>query len=271
MTVTKSDITKAIDSLNLKNRAICLHSSLSSFGHVAGGAKSVIEAFLDSGCTLLVPGFTYDYTISPPLDMRPLRNGMNYEKEVGNFVPNEKIYTVDSNAISKSLGTIPYEILHMPQRKRGYHPINSFVAIGPKASELVAKQTAQDVYAPLRALCEMDGVVLLMGVDLTKMTAIHYAEELAGRNLFVRWANGPDGKPMCASVGSCSNGFNQLAPFVEGIETRIEVGNSLWRVFPAKDVIARCADAIRENQEITRCNNPDCDRCNDATQGGPIL
>jgi len=52
------------------------------------------------------------------------------------------------------------------------------------------------VFKPLRALSETGGYVVLMGVGLEAMTLIHLAEQMAGRNRFRRWANGPDGRPM---------------------------------------------------------------------------
>ena len=54
------------------------------------------------------------------------------------------------------------------------------------------------------------GYVILMGVGLESMTALHLAEEMAGRRLFQRWANGPDGEAMRVSVGGCSRGFGAL-------------------------------------------------------------
>ena len=35
-----------------------VHSSLASFGRVEGGAAAVVQAFLDEGCTIVVPAFS---------------------------------------------------------------------------------------------------------------------------------------------------------------------------------------------------------------------
>lgn len=271
MSISKSDIIRAIESLGLKNATVCIHSSLKSFGHVEGGAPSIINAFLDSGCTIVVPGFIYSNSI-PALERSPLRNGINYDNIEESIYSHDKIFTVESNDITKdSLGTIPYEILQMPNRKRGYHPINSFTAIGPKASEMVADQSPTDVYAPLRKMYDNNGYIILMGVGLNRMTAIHFAEQKAGRNLFVRWANGLDGKPMRVSVGSCSEGFDKFDPILNPVERNIKVGNSTWRIYSLKQVVDLCANAIMEDPMITHCGDPNCERCNDAVQGGPIL
>ena len=271
MSIGKIDVLKAIESLSLNNATVCIHSSLKSFGHVEGGASSIINAFLDSGCTILVPGFIYSNSIPAP-ERSPLRNGLDYDNNDENISAYNKIFTVESNDISKdSLGIIPYEILQMPHRKRGHNPINSFTAIGPKATELVADQSAIDVYSPLRKMYDNNGYVILIGVTLKRMTAIHWAEQKAGRTLFVRWANGYDGKPMRVSVGSCSEGFDKFDCILKPVERNIKVGDSNWRVFPMKQIVDLCANAIMEDPMITHCGNPECERCNDAVQGGPIL
>jgi aminoglycoside 3-N-acetyltransferase len=68
--VTRRDIQEGIRSLRLCERPVCLHSSLSSFGNVEGGAVTVVEAFLQEGCTLLVPSFSWSFAVPPPLDLK---------------------------------------------------------------------------------------------------------------------------------------------------------------------------------------------------------
>jgi hypothetical protein len=49
------------------------------------------------------------------------------------------------------------------------------------------------------------------------------------------------------------------------------VGESLWRILPARQTLARASEAIQVRPEITHCNQETCERCNDAVSGGPIL
>lgn len=128
-----------------------------------------------------------------------------------------------------------------------------------------------DVYAPLRELAECGGFVVLMGVSLDRMTLIHLAEEQAGRTLFRRWANDRNGEPAAAAVGGCSEGFGKFQPVLESCARRMVVGESGWTVYPASDALSLATEAIRSNPEITHCGNRECDRCNDAVQGGPFL
>ena len=92
------------------------------------------------------------------------------------------------------------------------HPLNSFAAVGPRAAELVAAQSPTDVYGPIRELAAQNGTILLIGVRLNRMTAIHLAEQQSGRRLFLRWARDTDGQVRMVEVGSCSEGFPALEP-----------------------------------------------------------
>lgn len=271
--IDKNTISEAINKLNIGGKPICIHSSLKSFGYVEDGAKTVIQAFLDAGCTILVPTFADTFEVFPPRNLRPKRNGAgDYSYFENQKYDIDKIFTIDCNDITKEdMGVIPYTVLNIPYRKRGYNPLNSFSAVGKYANELVREQSAKNVWEPLQKLCEYSGYVLLMGVNLDNATIIHYAEQVAGRRPFIRWANNLKGDPSAISVGSCSNGFNNFADILKPIEMNTTVGNSTWRCFPAKDMVEICVNAIRENPEITHCKNPNCERCNDAVLGGPIL
>jgi aminoglycoside 3-N-acetyltransferase len=200
--------------------------------------------------------------------MRPARNGFDY----GATYPSPgtaRIFTPTSTDIAPTMGALPSAVLARPDRVRGNHPLNSFAALGPNADSLVEPQRPLDVYAPLRILAAREGFVLLIGVGLDRMTLLHLAEETAGRTLFRRWANGPDGRPMEAEVGSCSNGFGSFEPILAPLAHETCVGAATWRVFPARDTVAAAAAAIREHPELTDCEDAHCLRCRDAVAGGP--
>ena len=266
--VTRDDIRRGIRELELGERTVLVHSSLRSFGRVAGGADTVVDAFLDEGVTLVVPTFAATvYGVSPPEGMRPERNGYDYDV-VHESPGRDRVFTTASNELSRSMGAIPAAVLARPERVRGNNALCSFAAVGPRA-ELVREQRPLDVYAPLRILAARDGFVLLAGVELERMTLIHLAEERAGRTLFRRWANAEDGRPMELEVGSCSDGFGGLEPVLGPLARETKVGRSRWRAFPARAALEAASEAIRNNPAITRCGAPDCPRCRDAAAGGP--
>jgi aminoglycoside N3'-acetyltransferase len=278
VTVGPQGLRRALREAGLENRPVCLHSSLSSHGHMEGGAATVVDAFLDAGATLLVPTFGGSrYAVTAPPDLRPPRNGISYDgwtdqgglpvdPAAAGFAGRE-FTTADNDTL---MGAIPAEVLTRPGRQRGNHPLNSFTAIGPGASELIRGQTPADVYAPLAALAGQGGLVALAGVGLTSMTLLHYAEQVAGRVMLRRWALA-GGKVVMVAVGGCSDGFERFAGALAPVETTVAVGRSHWRVFPAAAVVAIAAAIIRQDPGSTRCARTDCEQCADKALGGPLL
>ena len=276
MSVAMRDVYAAVHALGLSGRPLCVHASLRSFGWVEGGAPTITAGLLEAGCTLLAPTFSWDtFAVAPLPHQRLAQNGTSpgYYETLQQTLPGVvRVYAPDAPDLDHAdMGAIPAAVLAMPGRVRGNHPLCSFAAIGPRADELVAAQQPLHVFAPLRALAEAGGSVVLMGVGLTELTLIHLAEQLAGRNLFRRWANGSDGQPLAVEAGGCSRGFGKFAPILVPIRQSTIVGQSRWDVYPAQETLDRAAQAIRNEPMMTHCGRADCNRCNDAVLGGPIL
>ncbi len=275
MGITRDDITAAAEASDLSGRPLEVHASLSSFGHVHAGADAVVDGLLAAGCTLVVPAFSTGIHLLPlaavPAELRPLRNADEYVEAHAAPDAIHHVFDVTSTEANRGDGVIGMAVTARAGRRRGNHPLNSFAAIGPLAEVIVQGQTRANVYAPLREVARRDGVVVMMGTGLDKMTLIHAAEELAGRAPFIQWAQGRDGSPVPARVGSCSDGFEKLAPFLAPFERRGTVGRSLWRMFTARQTLERAAEVIRRDPAITRCAKPGCVCCRDAIAGGPML
>ena len=163
----------------------------------------------------------------------------------------------------------PRDLLKLPGRVRGDHPLDSLSAVGLLAHTLVGAQTSLDVYAPFRRLAELGGYALLLGVGLNRMTLLHEAERQAGGNLFWRWAWDRDGETVSVRVGGCSEGFEKLTPALAGLGRTHTGGRSRWRVFPVQETVEHAAAAIRAHPELTACGDAACERCADALRGGP--
>jgi len=267
--VTIEDVTTGAHCAGLAGLPIVVHSSLRSFGFVEGGADTVIDGLLESGCTVVVPTFTYDFRLQPPSGQRLARNGWRYDDTL--LGSRSDVFSPVRNYVSPEMGAIPSALLRRTNRTRSSHPANSMAAVGPLANEIIDTQTYLEVYGPFQKIAELGGKFVLMGVGLTSLTAIHLAEKLSGRELFRRWAEGPTGELLEIAVGSCSGGFDSLSDSIEPIESSVIVGNSCWRVLPAKLAICRFTEAILREPEITDCKRPQCERCPDAIAGGPIL
>lgn len=264
------DIAQAVRALGLQNRPVCLHSSLRSFGPVEGGAEAVIQGFLNEGCTVMAPTFTYETSVPPPAGMVVPQNGYDYAWNPEVHPRAKTPYTPESTDVSDDIGAIPKTLVQLPERVRGDHPRDSLSAIGPLSHTLIRGQTGTDIYAPFRRLAE-GGYVVLVGVGLTRMTLLHEAERLAGRNLFWRWVKDKRGETVSVRVGGCSDGFEALAPALSGLERTYKVGSSLWRVYPVQETLDRASAAIRAQPELTHCDDAACSRCNDAMRGGPQI
>ena len=264
---------RAIQGLHLQGKAVCIHAGMRSFGdRVEGGAEGLLQAFLRAGCTVMAPAFAYGFLSSPSEPWMPPQNGCGNYEWYRDHPLDPPPYTPDTRDISQEdMGAFARTVLLHPDAHRGDHPLNAFCAVGPRARELMAGQNAEKLYAPFEALCRMEGMVLMLGTDLGSATIIHYSEQLAGRTPFVRWYRDHENCIRPAAVGSCSLGFEQLTPVLAPMEKRAEVGESVWRMFPARDMAHAAADAIRREPMITHCGRPHCKRCHDAVLGGPVL
>lgn len=270
--IQTKEIRSAIDAFSLENTEICIHSSMKSFGdEIEGGINGLVDTFLSKNCTIMTPTFSYEYMQNPTEKYMPKRNGINYSNAFNPLCDRSKIFHPDSKSISVDvMGLFPMCVLDNPNSIRGNHPINSFTAIGKYAQRLTMTQTPQAVYAPFQQLIDDDGYILLMGVGLDRATIIHYAEQLAGRTLFIRWANDQDGNVIPIPGGGCSSGFINFEPLLKK-RKQVRVGNSLWQCYKAADMVDICKKAIIEKPQITHCSNPECLSCNDAVLGGAMI
>jgi len=275
--VTQQQLNESINVLELNNKVIILHSAYGSFGGVEGGPNTIIDCFLNAGCTLLVPTFTYDNDAYPPQQgEKYAQNGMNltsYQDALNGLTHS---FDKNSQQISDSMGVLPKVILSRKESTRSVHPVNSFTAIGPQANQIIKQQTLLDVYGPYQACYELqDAVLLLMGIDFTGVTPIHFAEQKAGRSLFRAWANLQDKNNLKqvveVSIGSCSDGFNTLKETVAHLEKEQIVSKSKWQCFEFNPFINSIKQQIINQPSITQCENVNCIRCHDAILGGPLL
>ena len=263
--VTRIDVANGIRVLELEGEPVCIHVSLRSFGWIEHGAQTVVDGLLDAGCTVLVPTFSHQFSVAPPAHDRPRQNAIDYSR------PREspglgRVFTPDAK-VESWLGVVPAHVVGRPDLVRS-GPVGSFGAVGPLARELIVDDP-HDIFGPLRALAQLDGWVVLMGVGLNRMTLLHLAEVVAGRRPFIRWVNGPGDVPTRIRVGECSEGFPNLEPALAHLVRSTTVGQSSWNAFPAAETLTAAADVIRADPQITHCGR-DCIECRDAIAGGPI-
>lgn len=265
--VTENDVVHFIRENGLTNSVICLHSSLRSFGPTDNGPHTIIDAFLKERCTLVCPAFFYTSRTFPPRQ-NYRRNGIDYSK-IEQMV--SVSYNDDCNQIEPSMGIIPRTMLSYENVKRTSNPGNSFVIIGEIADDLLKNESLLSAYSVYKNIYygNHKAFVMLAGVNLTSCTPIHFAEEIAGRKLFRRWAV-HNHQIVEIEEGSCSEGFENIRKYVQEIENVGSIGPSVIRTYQFNSFIDKASKAIMSHPEITHCSNENCERCKDMVLGGRI-
>jgi aminoglycoside 3-N-acetyltransferase len=256
MTVRLRDLLLGLRDLHLANTPVIVHSSLKSFGQVEDGAATVVSTLASVFETVIVPTFTYRTMITPLTG--PENNGITYGS-LPDQNQNAEFFTVRT-PVDPLMGTIPEMFRRHPRAIRSNHPIQSFAGINAK--EILAAQTMIDHLAPLGLLEKADGWVLLIGVDHTVNTSIHYAEKLAGRRQFIRWALTPKGVVECPGFPGCSAGFQGIAPDIEKFTRKVQIGDAHVQAVPLKMLFKVVVGRIKKDPLALLCQQEDCERCN---------
>jgi len=254
--ITFHDFVAAFQKLGLKHTTpVIVHASLSAFGDVQGGAETVLGALIYIFDTLLMPGFTYKTMITPQFG--PLDNGLDYsQSQPANQMAQ---FYRPAMPVDRLMGVLSEALRQHPRSRRSSHPILSFV--GLNAGSCLESQTLAEPLKPLERLVEAKGWVLLLGVDHTVNTSLHYAERLAGRKQFVRWALTPDGVLECARFPGCSDGFGQLAPRLEALTRLVQLGVGLVQALPLEQLVAAARAWIDVDPQALLCDRSYCERC----------
>jgi len=254
--LTFRDFLTAFRVLNLGQAPIIAHASLSAFGDVKGGAETIVGAMLAVFHRLIMPTFTYHTMITP--EVGPLDNGITYGS--GSEANKMAEFYRPEMPADKLMGMIPETLRQHPMAKRSMHPIYSFS--GVNAEVVLQAQTLADPFGPIRVLTDDQGWVLLMGVDHTANTSIHYGEQVAGRKQFTRWALTPQGIVACPRWPGCSYGFNQIAPRLSEVSKQITIGQGTVQAIPVKALVDTTVQIISEDPLALLCSDFGCGRCN---------
>ena len=139
---------------------VLVHSSLSAFGYVDGGADAVIDALLEvlgpSG-TLVMPTFTW-----------------------GRFHAESRV-EFDVRNTPCETGRIPETFRMRPDVLRDAHVCHSVAATGLRAKRVLSEGISS--FGPGSAfdhLLDLDAWILLLGVSFQSCTALHAVEEFVG-------------------------------------------------------------------------------------------
>jgi len=245
----------AFQELGLQETPVIAHASLKPFGYIQGGAEAVLDAMLASFASIIMPTHTYKTKIIP--EVGPPNNGIVY----GSGVDKNKLaepFHIGLRA-DPMMGVLPETLRNHPAAMRTAHPILSFA--GVNAEFILFTQTLYEPLAPIGALAELGGWVVLINVDHTVNTSIHYAEKLARRRQFIRWALAEDRVVECPNYPGDSMGFQALEEHIRFETRRVELGEASIQALPLKRLFEVVQELIRKDPLALLCERTECERC----------
>lgn len=251
MSITQQDIVAGIRALGVSPGDLLLvHSALSSFGHVEGGAVAVARALVESvspGGTAFVPTFNYGQLPYDPATTPSL-----------------------TGAITESFRTLAGAV-------RSRHPTHPVAGVGPDAEAIIAGHEDAHPFgpgSPLWRLWERNAWVLLIGCDHRASSMIHVAEEAVAVAYLdcarVATVLQPDGTAMPVTVRrpGCSTGFNTLDATLRARDAVREgtIAAAQLMLMRARDIVAAASDLLRGDQAALLCSDSACERCTQARE-----
>lgn len=243
--LTREDISQSLARLGLRpGDAVMVHSSLSSLGHVDGGADTVVDALLETlgpSGTLVVPTFTFSLMRAQHVvfDLAQTPSGMGQITEVTRRRP----------------GAI-----------RSPHFISSVAAIGPLA-EVIACQHDHSQWGcdgPYWQLYAHDARILMLGVAYARCTQFHFVEQLVvaryrewyHHDVLLRDGDGTE-RSLTQSRFSPRPGFpgldfNKLGRILDdrGVTRIGPIGNAVSRLVRVRDIVEIGIAEYRRDPEL---------------------
>lgn len=236
----------------LKRLGVCagdillVHSSLSRFGHVEGGAETVIDALLEAvrpGGTVMVPTLTGNSQLS---------------------ASNPPVF--DPVSTPCWTGRIPETFRARKNAFRSLHPTHSVASIGPRAEDLARDHevclTPCGIESPYGRLVRFGGKVVLLGVNHSSSTLFHHIEEIAElpyhmqKDLTTATVILPNGDRKGVTVGLHLYGprrdFNRMekAFRAHGVQRSGKIGSATVRVVSARGMVACALEALALDPDV---------------------
>lgn len=243
MPASFSDLKPALSDLSLKKRLVLVHAS------PIVNADALLAALLETTGGFMTPTFTPKALL--PIDYHPVHNKTDVKNLAESFTP--------SMPADEAFGKFPELVRSHAKAKRSLHPVLSFTGIG--ADDAIHAQTIHEPYAPIAAMAEEEGVVLLIGMDQRVNVSIHYGEKLAGRMQFVRWALSGNNVVECLNFPGDPEGFNSLVDGIKPFTRQTEVDGVKIQAIPVTDLLRAVVNKIHEDAYSLLCGRPDCEYC----------
>jgi aminoglycoside N3'-acetyltransferase len=193
------------------------------------GLISALHAALGLNGTLVMPSMSYD-------DDHPFDKTKNHCAE---------------------MGVLADTFWRLPGVRRSDNN-HAFAAVGPHAEEILAPHPIDIPHgldSPVGRVYELDGQVLLLGVDHGSNTTIHLGENMAGvryrRDKYVIIMK--DGKPTkfeYREIDHCCRNFSLVDGWLDerGLQQRGKVGYADSRLVRSQDIVEVVIERLRGNE-----------------------
>lgn len=252
LVLTRDDIVRGLRELGVREGDVLMvHSALSSFGRVDGGADTVIDALMEA----VGPSGT---VAMPTLYIPSISSG--------------EIFDVDMSP--SQMGEITETFRRRPGTVRSVHPTHSIAASGARADELIADHakapTACGEGTPFSKLCDWGGKVVLLGVDQDRNTLLHTAEDYADcpylTPRLARYRDPADGEVKELTLQRFPGphrdfiGLDRLFR-EEGVMKAGKIGRAVCRLMDAAGTVRVAVDALKRDPAAVLCDNPACADC----------
>jgi len=237
MIITKEDIICGLSDLGIETgMALEIHSSLSSFGYIKGGAQTLINALIQVvglNGAIVMPSLKFSKNL--PLN--------ELDKKLGIIC---KIKILKGDEFQSGMGIVSDTFRSMPEVITG----DGIFRVSAWGKDNLKHSSS------FRHLIDIDGWALLLGVDIYKLTTMHYVEDIlpkAIRDIFTpsdevrtiypeeQWfieTGEPPIKPWYT--------IQQLA-YEKGYIKEGQIGNSKCMLFKIKDMIGLYRKALESD------------------------
>lgn len=252
--LSRSGVVGQLRALGVREGGVLLvHTSFRAVRPVEGGPRGLIEALraaLGHHGTLVMPSWTGD---------------------------DENLFDAASTPASADLGVVADTFWRTPGVERSSHPF-AFAAAGPRAAEITSGPLPLPPHipeSPVGRVHELDGQVLLLGVNHDADTTLHLAELMAGvpyrQQKFITVMQ--DGRAVRIEYGEndhCAQRFTLADGWLRerGLQSEGRVGYADARLISARDVVAVALEHLADDP-LVFLHPPaaGCEECDEARKG----
>jgi aminoglycoside 3-N-acetyltransferase len=227
---------------------LLVHTAFSKIKPVEGGPTGLITALysaLGSDGTLVMPSMSYD---------------------------DDHVFDKTQSHCAQ-LGVVADTFWRLPDVLRSDNN-HAFAAVGSLAEKILAPHpidVPHGMDSPVGRVYELEGQVLLLGVDHTSNTTIHLCENMAGvryrRDKYLTILK--DGKPTrfeYREIDHCCQNFSLVDGWLDerGLQKRGEVGHADTRLIRSQDIVDVVTKRLKENETTFLHPKGVDDECDDA-------